>query len=201
MDLYTFDDNYVTRLRDRDRWTEEHFLAYFNELLLIKLRGRLRSRQAIDDVRQEVFVRVFRMLRTEGIRDGRKLGAFVNSVCNNVLLEWYRDSSRTETLDPRHEDVPDDTDLEALFATAETNAIVRRVLHRMPKKDADLLRAVVLEERDKDEVCREFGVDRNYLRVLLHRAREKFRNEYLRTPNVLSFDDRETDEQKKSLPR
>ena len=198
MDLYSFDDNYVTRLREGDRWTEEHFLRYFNDLLLIKLRSRLRSKQAIDDVRQEVFLRVFRTLRGEGIRDGRKLGAFVNSVCNNVLLEWYRSASRTEALEDAHDDVADETDLEAIFATAETAAIVRRVLHNMPPKDADLLRAVFLEERDKDEVCREFGVDRGYLRVLLHRAREKFRSEYRKTPNVIAFD--ETDRRKTSLP-
>jgi RNA polymerase sigma-70 factor (ECF subfamily) len=187
VDLYTFDDNYVTRLRDGDRWTEEHFLRYFNELLLIKLRGKIRSKQAIDDIRQEVFVRVFRALRTEGIRDGRKLGAFVNSVCNNVLLEWYRSASRTEALESEREDVPDDIDLEAIFASAETAVIVRGVLDHMPKKDADLLRAVFLEERNKDEVCRAFKVDRDYLRVLLHRAREKFRSEYQRTPNVVPF--------------
>lgn len=199
MDLYTFDDNYVTRLRDGDRWTVDHFVLYFNELLLIKLRGRLRSKQDIDDVRQEVFVRVFRALRAGEIRDGRKLGAYVNSVCNHILLERYRSASRTEALEKKLEDVPDDTDLETLFASAETAAIVRRVMGNMEsKKDADLLRAVFLEERDKDEVCREFKVDRDYLRVLLHRARERFRSEYLRTPNVIPFD--ETNRRKTSLP-
>ena len=37
MELYAFDDDYVARLRAGDRFTEEHFLRYFNELLQIKL--------------------------------------------------------------------------------------------------------------------------------------------------------------------
>src|SRR5947207_4200292 len=98
MDFFTFDDEYVRRLREGDRWTVEHFYSYFQELLLIKLRGRLPSRGAIDDVRQEVFARVFRALRSSdgGPRDGAKLGPYVNTVCNNVLLEQYRQGKRTE---------------------------------------------------------------------------------------------------------
>ncbi len=32
------------------------------------------------------------------------------------------------------------------------------------------------EQRDKDEVCRTLGVDRGYLRVLIHRAKSKLRD-------------------------
>jgi hypothetical protein len=36
-----------------------------------------------------------------------------------------------------------------------------------------------LDERDKDEVCRDFGVDREYLRVLVYRAKQSFKSRYL----------------------
>ncbi len=49
---------------------------------------------------------------------------------------------------------------------------VRKVLEGLPEKDRRLLHALFIEDRDKDEVCREFKVDRNYLRVLLHRAKD-----------------------------
>jgi RNA polymerase sigma-70 factor (ECF subfamily) len=188
VELYAFDDDYVARLRAGDRFTEEHFLRYFGELLQIKLRNRLRSSQVIEDVCQEVFLRVFRVVRSlEGIRDGRKLGAFVNSVCNNVVLESFRANSRTEALGDEHENVPDDTeDVERALLSGETHARVRRVLDRLGLKDQQLLRALFLEERDKDEICRTFSVDRNYLRVLLHRAKEKFRSEYA-APDVAPF--------------
>ncbi len=188
MELYAFDDDYVTRLRSGDRFTEEHFLRYFGELLQIKLRNRLRTSQAVEDVCQEVFLRVFRVVRSpEGIRDGRKLGAFVNSVCNNVMLESFRANGRTEALSEEHEAVPDSgEDIEQALMNGETKARVRRVLGRLSLKDQQLLQALFFEERDKDEVCRTFSVDRNYLRVLLHRAKEKFRNEYT-APDVAPF--------------
>lgn len=201
MQLYQFDDDYVRRLREGDRWTEEHFVRYFGDLLLIKLRGRLRSMEAIEDVRQETFLRVLRTLRTpEGVRDGRKLGAFVNAVCNNVLLEAYRAQGRATALDSdaygRVADTaapPDDA-----LMTGETRARVRVVLEQLPPKDAKILRALFIEERDKDEICRTFGVDRNYLRVLLHRAKQKFREQY-KGGTVTSIRPNETTDPKTSL--
>jgi RNA polymerase sigma-70 factor, ECF subfamily len=200
VELYAFDDDYVARLRAGDRWTEEHFLHYFSELLLIKLRSRVRTMQAVDDVRQEVFFRVIRALRAaDGLRDGRKLGAFVNSVCNNVLLETYRANGRTDPLGQEHEELPGTgEDIEEALLNGETRARVRQVLDRLAPKDQQLLRALFIEERDKDEICRAFSVDRNYLRVLLYRAKEKFRSEYS-APDVTPITPNETDSGKPSL--
>ena len=203
MQLYSFDDDYVRRLREGDRWTEEHFLRYFNELLLIKLRSRLPSMSAVDDVRQEVFVRVFRTLRSlEGIRDGRKLGSFVNSVCNNVLSESFRSREGRESAIGEQSDVADDAlSAEEALVTGETKTQVLRVLDQLDSRDAKLLRSVFLEERDKDEICREYGVDRDYLRVLLHRAKEKFRSAFLRRAEVATMRPSETETGKPSLRR
>jgi len=201
VDLYSFDDDYVRRLCEGDRVTQEHFVRYFEELLLIKLRSRIKSLAAIDDIRQEVFLRVYRTIcAKDGIRDGRKLGAFVNAVCNNVLLEYFRSGARTEALSDEHEAVVDPATsiLEAL-ATAESRRRVLLVLDDLPPKDARILREIFLEEKPKDEVCRLFGVDRDYLRVLLHRAKEKFRALYTTPPDVPPFLPRETDTGKPSL--
>ena len=51
---------------------------------------------------------------------------------------------------------------------------------KWPDKDARILRAIFIDERPKDEVCAEMRVDRDYLRVLLHRAKNQFRRLYLK---------------------
>jgi RNA polymerase sigma-70 factor (ECF subfamily) len=179
--LFPFDEAYLNRLRARDFQTEQHFVAYFGKLLLIKLRSRLRSSNAVEDIRQETFVRVFKTLKSEGgIRNPGGLGAFVNSVCNNVLLEFYRSSGNPVQEDENIAERPDPTiDLDGMLVTNEMREHVREILGRLPEKDRRLLRAIFFEERDKDDVCRDFGVDRDYLRVLLHRAKQNFRIIYL----------------------
>ncbi|HEX6161503.1 MAG TPA: sigma-70 family RNA polymerase sigma factor [Thermoanaerobaculia bacterium] len=173
MELFAFDDDYVRRLRERHGETERHFVSYFTVLLGIKLRGRVPP-DAIDDVRQEVFARVFTIIGRGDLLDGRRLGSFVNTVCNNVVFERFRREGRADQLDENY-DVADDHDTERAAMERETQIGVRRILAEMPKRDADLLRSVFLDEADKDEVCRRFEVDRGYLRVLLHRAKERFR--------------------------
>jgi RNA polymerase sigma-70 factor, ECF subfamily len=65
-------------------------------------------------------------------------------------------------------------------AAQQLRTKVREILVDMPPRDRDLLKAVFLDERDRDEVCREFGVDREYLRVLLFRAKQEFKTEYIK---------------------
>jgi len=65
LQFQTFDESYVERLREGDFRTQEHFVAYFSELIQLKLRSRLHSPQAIEDVRQETFARVFAALRKD----------------------------------------------------------------------------------------------------------------------------------------
>lgn len=177
MDLFAFDDDYVRRLRDRDARTEEHFHDYFHPLLRIKLRSRLRSADDVEDVCQDVFLRVLRALRSDEnpLRDGRKLGAYVLGVCNNLLLERYRIDARTEPLDEQRHDKASAHDIESDLVTAENKQRVLRVLDELDARDSGILRAVFLNEEPKDEICGKFGVTREYLRVLLHRAKEHFR--------------------------
>ena len=180
MEFFSFDELYLQRLRERDFRTEQHFAAYFSRLLVIKLRSRLRESPAVEDIRQETFVRVLKALRTEGgIRNPERFGAFVNSVCNNILQEFYRTSAHGDPSAEETPDPPDRTiDLDGMLVTKQTRAQVREILAQLSERDRRLLAAIFLEEKDKDEVCREFGVDRDYLRVLLHRAKENFRLMY-----------------------
>jgi RNA polymerase sigma-70 factor (ECF subfamily) len=180
VELFSFDAVYLQRLRDHDVVTEQHFVAYFSKLLLIKLRSRLRASQAVDDIRQETFVRVLKAVRAkDAIHQPERLGAFVNSICNNVLQEHYRSSGRGVPLEEVSSEPPDPSiDLHRMLVTRQTAEQVRRVLAQLPEKDRQLLRAIFLEDKNKDEVCREFGVSRDYLRVLLHRAKQNFRAFY-----------------------
>ena len=182
MQLQSFDEPYVDRLCAGDFRTQEHFVAYFSELIQLKLRSRLHSPQAIEDVRQETFSRVFAALHSGKLRQPDRLGAYVNSMCNNVLLEHYRASSRDSSLeDEEQKDFPAVTvDVLGAIAAKQMGEKIREILEDLPERDRRLLREVFLEERDKDEVCRDFGVDRDYLRVLLHRAKQSFKSLYLK---------------------
>ena len=183
MKFYAFDALYLQRLRSGDPWTEQHFFEYFSALIEIKLRRRLRSPSAIEDIRQETFARTWAALRSErGLRQPERLGSFVNSVCNNVLLEHYRQSSKENSPgDDFMINIPDSaTSVSDAISNREMREKVREILKSLSEKDHFLLEGVFLNESDKDKICQHVGVNREYLRVLLYRSKKSFRKVFLK---------------------
>jgi RNA polymerase sigma-70 factor, ECF subfamily len=180
VELFEFDKEYVDRLRGGDAATERHFVAYFDRLLRILLRARMLPPDKVEDLTQETFRRVLVALRREGaIRQPERFGAFVNSICKNTLYERERAGRRTEPLEEGHAEIVDHVeDVHRALERQESRAQVRGILDALPSKDRELLRDIFFLEKDKDEICREKGVDREYLRVLVHRAKTRFRSEY-----------------------
>jgi RNA polymerase sigma-70 factor (ECF subfamily) len=202
MDFFPFDDDYVRRLRDGDRLTEDHFVSYFTPILRIKVRSRLRSPEAVDDVVQETFFRVFKALRGPGggIRNGHSFGAYVLAICNNVIFEWNRGDKKTQPID--------DDDLVKLITLENSEdelikeqrrTCVRRVVSTMDTRDRNILEAIFFKETPKATICEEFGVDQGYLRVLLHRAKEKFRKAWAKEQRLRPRNSNETDPPRPSL--
>jgi len=183
-----FDQEYVNRLTEGDPETEAHFTDYFGALLLIKLRGRLRSPQLIEDVRQETFLRVLNVLRKKGgVQHPERLGAFVNSVCENVLSESFRAGSRFQQVPENAvEQADENASAESHCLSEERKSIIRRVMITLAHPDQQILRKVFLEEQDKDEICKEMGIDRDYLRVRVHRALARFRSSLQKQTNPFS---------------
>jgi RNA polymerase sigma-70 factor, ECF subfamily len=182
LQLAAFDAPYLERLQRGDGVTERHFVDYFGELIRIKLRSRVSSREAIEDVRQETFMRVLALVRANQIREPERLGALVNSVCNHVLLEYYRTRRKVgASLDevPPSSFISPEVAGAGLLEVREAERLVRNILGDLPERDRRLLQSVLLEERDKDEICAELGLTRDYLRVLLHRAKQLFKSNYL----------------------
>lgn len=174
---FEFDADYVRRLTAGDAEIERHFTSYFGELIAIKLRSRLRSPALIEDVKQETFLRVVRTLRESGLTSAPSLGAYVNTVCNNVLFETYRAQTRARLAEPEPLQTIEtpEASVELQLLGQGEQAQVRRALAELPDKDRQLLRWLFFEEQPKDEICRRLGIDRGYLRVMLHRVKGRFR--------------------------
>jgi RNA polymerase sigma-70 factor (ECF subfamily) len=175
MHFFTFDDDYVRRLREGDRDAVEHYYRYFNHFLRLKLGGRVPAGD-IDDIIGEVHFRVFRFLLSgKPIHDSSRFGAFVFRFNDNIVSERRRASHLTVEPD---DTLPADVDVLRDLLRDETKSRVRRTLDSLPERDAKILTAVFLDERDRDDICQELGVDREYLRVLIYRAIEKFRDKH-----------------------
>lgn len=188
MEFQVFDAEYVRRLKDGDPSTEARFSTYFERFLSIKLRARRMDPTFAEDVRQETLYRVLKTLRQgSGVAQPERFGAFVNSVCNNVLLELTR--KRTGGEEPAGEtpDVEDGrVDLQAGLITQERKRLVAKVLDDLTPKDREILRLVFFEEWDRRKICERLNVDQDHLRVLLYRAKARFQAAYMKRSGMVA---------------
>jgi RNA polymerase sigma factor (sigma-70 family) len=172
-----FDESYLAALRAQNTDVENHFISCFSTPIRIKLRARLRSPELVEDAFQETFLRIFSYFRSgKTLNNPASLPGFVHGTSHNIALEFLRAHTRQDQL-PEHHQGPVDAalDPQRQMVTEERKAMVRRLLKGLPDKDRRLLQRMFLDEEDKDTVCREFHVDRGYLRMLQFRALARFR--------------------------
>ena len=150
LEFYIFDAQYVKRLEQGDPATESHFSTYFAKFIGLKLQARKLAPHMAEDVRQETLFRVLRVLRQgSGVSQPERFGAFVNSVCNNVILEFLSKESRQPSgLENAPEPADERVDFNAALITAQRKQIVAEVLDGLSSKDREILRLVFLEEME-----------------------------------------------------
>jgi RNA polymerase sigma-70 factor (ECF subfamily) len=175
-----FDEDYIRALTNRRGDAVQDFVSHFSKPVKSKLRGHLRSLELREDAFQETFRRVLNYFYAgKTLENPASLPGFVYAVCHNTALELLRSNLRhlqfaDETPDP----VDSTQNPEERMVTEERKQIVRRVLRELRQRDRELLERVFLNEEDKDLVCEQLGVDRTYLRVLLHRARVRLKRRW-----------------------
>lgn len=174
---YLFDADYLKRLKEGEAATEHHFAGYFDPLIRMKAsKAGPQSARAADDIRQETLLRVLESVRHDKVEHPERLGAYVLAVCHNVIRESFRGDRRYVQLPEHHDDVASThQSAERDLLEQERKKLLEKALSELNAKDRGLLARICRDDQDKDSICRDFGVTREYLRVLLHRARIRLR--------------------------
>jgi len=151
-----------------------------------KLRPKLRFKVSyelgflcpdIDDVVQETIARFLVASKEEKLRNPEAAGAFLNGICRNVISEYRRRSFRDEPMpevvpEPQGKSLPESE----LF---ELRQAIARGMAQLPDRDRRILRAFYLEEKTKEEILKQTGMTDQNFRVVLFRAKERFRSIYV----------------------
>jgi len=130
----------------------------------------------IDDVVQETLTRFLLAVREDKLRNPDALGAFLNGICRNVILEYRRRSMREAPMpevipEPPARGIPEAGLLEMRQAIAHG-------MEQLASRDRQVLTAFYLEEKTKDEILKSTGMSDENFRVVLCRAKERFRTIY-----------------------
>ncbi len=130
----------------------------------------------VDDLVQESIVRFLRAEQRNQIRNTEEVGAFLNGVCRNVILEYRRRSRREPLADP---DIPiPDIGIRPEAEILEMRDSIETGLAELAERDRTILRALYLDGKEKEDICKEWSMSDAQFRVVLFRAKERFRRVY-----------------------
>jgi RNA polymerase sigma-70 factor (ECF subfamily) len=156
-----------------------------NEPYYVRLRLKLRYKVLyhvghncpdVEDLVQESIVRLIRAEQRNSIRNTEEMGAFLNGICRNVILEYHRRMRREPLADP---DIPiPDAGIRPEAEVLEMRDAIDHGLAELAERDRAILRALYLDGQEKDEICRKWAMTDAQFRVVLFRAKERFRRAY-----------------------
>jgi RNA polymerase sigma-70 factor (ECF subfamily) len=130
----------------------------------------------VDDIVQETFKRLLAADAARKIQNPAAIGAFVNGICRNVICEFRRKAMRNERMPEMMSESPARALLESdLF---ELRQAIAHGLDQLSERDRKVLRAFYLEETPREEILRHMGMTDDNFRVVLFRAKERFRAIY-----------------------
>jgi RNA polymerase sigma-70 factor, ECF subfamily len=151
------------------------------ERLRLKLRYKVlyhlgHSCPDVEDLVQESLARFIRAEQRRQIRNTEEFGAFVNGVCRNVILEYRRRAHKQPLSD---QDAPGpEASVRPEAEIFEIREAINHSLAELSERDHAVLRALYLEGKDKDVICRDWNMTDAQFRVVLFRARDRFRRAY-----------------------
>jgi RNA polymerase sigma-70 factor, ECF subfamily len=131
----------------------------------------------VDDIVQETLTRFFVAAKDHKVRNTEAPGAFLNGICRNVISEYRRRSLRDQ---PMPETIPEPPERRMQEAELfELREAIARGMEELAPRDRRILRDYYLEEKSKEEILNVIGMTDENFRVVLCRAKERFRNIYL----------------------
>jgi RNA polymerase sigma-70 factor (ECF subfamily) len=178
-----FDAGFVTRLKLRDAETCAFLVSIFSPVLEARLRYRFRNLGDIEDIRNETFCRVLRLVDGGCVRQPEQFGSLVRGVCDRVAQEFRRKNRITEPLQgPGLEPSDCQPHADDLLVENERKDLVWRVVMQLPEGDRQLIVAMYRLEQDRCQVARDLGISPSSVNVRLCRALKRLRARIIPAP-------------------
>jgi len=176
---FIFDDDYLARLRAKDRQTQNHFYDYFYIPIRNKVRHSFHGPDS-DDVVQDVFAKAFERIDAGEPREPHKLPGYLFGICHNLLLQEYsrrRNQGAVTDVDmSKFEDRRES--IEARLISKLDKSRVEFILEKLPQRYREAIERVYLWEQDRRMAALAMKTTIDNLRLILCRALQRFREEW-----------------------
>jgi RNA polymerase sigma-70 factor, ECF subfamily len=156
--------------------TTEHVWEAFHTPLQQFIRRRVSDEATAEDVLQDVFLKIHQHVET--LKDVKKLESWMYQITRNAIIDSYRSSRPTTTLDAVEvldlpEELPDDD------VVSELLPCVRAMVKNLPELDRQALVLTEYQGLTQKELAERVGLSFSGAKSRVQRAREKLKRQLL----------------------
>jgi RNA polymerase sigma-70 factor (ECF subfamily) len=156
--------------------TTEHVWETFHVPLQQFIRRRVSDDATAEDLLQDVFLNIHQHVDT--LRDVKKLESWIYQVTRNAIIDYYRSTRATTTLDAPEalqlsEDLPDEDMITELFPS------VRAMVLSLPAQDRQALILTEYQGLTQKELAERLGLSLSGAKSRVQRARAKLKQQLL----------------------
>jgi len=174
----------VARIVSGDRSAEAELIGRYSRGVAVILGTLVEQRALVEDLRQESFRIALEKIRKGDVREPERLSGFICSVARNLAIQYFRQPSQREVTGSTEsvEFVVDSAPSPLQQLLQQENAkIVRKVLNELrPRRYQEILYRYYVAEEDKEAICADMGLSSLHFNRVLQRARDRYRELYLK---------------------
>jgi RNA polymerase sigma-70 factor, ECF subfamily len=172
--------DFVSRIMAGDRQAEAELIDSYGRGVRIIIRRAGGDATIIDDLSQETFRIVLEKIRRGDIREPERLSGFIRGVAKNLVIEHFRRVARQESLTDTEDITPSaPNQLERLLQKEKAGLVWRGLREMRNERDIQVLLRYHLAEDTKEQICADLGLTSLQFNLVLHRARERYRQLYM----------------------
>jgi RNA polymerase sigma factor (sigma-70 family) len=172
---FTFDAEYLARMRARDKAALKHFYEYFALPIRNKIAHSV-AWQDVEDLVQDVFAAVLSRIDAGEPREPLKLPGYVLHTCQNLIFHHYRKSRKEDVVVSEAIDFADVREsVEARLIRALSTEPVQHILQQLPVRYREAIHRRFVLEQDTPTAAREMGTTSQNFRLILCHALRRFR--------------------------
>lgn len=149
---------------------ETIYKTYWQKVYRICM-GYVNDTDTAKDLAQETFVKVLQQLHN--FRNEAAIGTWIFRIASNTCLRQLQRDKKIVT-----SELPMELKEEAIETTIEKEVqILYRCISELKEVDRIII-SLELEDMDQKEIAKIIGISEGYIRVRIHRIKEKLRNKF-----------------------
>lgn len=135
--------------------------------------------QDAEDLLQDTYLKLWQ--KRDDIREEAVNQAYLVTLMRNLLRDQQRLKHIDSSTELRNElSPPDERSLEGQIAARDEASQMKNLINQLPKRDKEIIRMHLMEERTYDEIEQDTGLSQGNIRIIVMRTKQKLKQQFIK---------------------